>query len=160
DKMAVGMKDMVRSFDVVRVRGEERASAVDRAATEEPLEIRLHRRPFAVIMRTPGADRELAAGFLLAERVIAGADDLGTVEHCILAPERGADNTVNVTLIDPARVDRLLAERRQVTTNSSCGLCGRQTIESLVTGLPPLRVSWTVLPATLVALPPRLRAAQ
>src|SRR5262249_46375593 len=45
-------------------------------------------------------------------------------------------------------------------TNSSCGLCGRQTIESLVTGLPPLRVSWTVLPATLVALPPRLRAAQ
>src|SRR5262249_18616220 len=101
DKMAVGMKDMVRSFEVVRVRAEERGSAVDRAATEEPLEIRLHRQPFAVIMRTPGADRELAAGFLLAERVIAGADDLGLVEHCVLAPERGADNTVNVTLIDP-----------------------------------------------------------
>ena len=44
--------------------------------------MRLHDQPFAVIMRTPGADRELAAGFLLAERVIAGADDLGTIAHC------------------------------------------------------------------------------
>src|SRR5204863_1845207 len=72
-----------RSFDIVRVRGKDRAAATDHAATEEPLEIRLHRRPFAVVMRTPGADRELAAGFLLSERVIRTADDLGTIEYCM-----------------------------------------------------------------------------
>jgi FdhD protein len=68
--------------DIVRVREGRRTVERDHAATEEPLEIRLHGRPFAVIMRTPGRDRELAAGFLLAERVIRTADELGTIEYC------------------------------------------------------------------------------
>ena len=72
----------LRHIDIVRVNARLRASDTDRAAVEEPLEVRLHGRPFAVIMRTPGADRELAAGFLLAERVLRSADDLGTIEHC------------------------------------------------------------------------------
>ena len=76
------MADVLRSVDVVRVRGVARAAEIDRAATEEPLEVRLHGQPFAVIMRTPGADRELTAGFLLSERVITSADDLGTIEYC------------------------------------------------------------------------------
>src|SRR5712692_10756469 len=76
------MLSALKAVDVVRVRGGRRADDTDRAAAEEPLEVRLHGRPFAVIMRTPGADRELAAGFLLSERVIASADDLGTIEHC------------------------------------------------------------------------------
>src|SRR3954468_9177932 len=92
------MSEALRAVEVVRVRGGARAAESDRAATEEPLEIRLHGEPFAVIMRTPGADRELAAGFLLAEQVIAGADDLGAIAHCT---EPGADhpeNIVNVML--------------------------------------------------------------
>src|SRR5260221_14791782 len=71
-----------RRFEVTRVRAGHRVEGSDQAATEEPLEIRLHGRPFAVIMRTPGADRELAAGFLFAERVLKSADDLGTIEYC------------------------------------------------------------------------------
>src|SRR5216117_2642072 len=71
-----------RSVSVIRVHGAERAASRDYAATEEPLEIRLHGRSFAVIMRTPGADRELAAGFLLSERVLSSPDDLGTIEYC------------------------------------------------------------------------------
>lgn len=67
---------------MVRVQNGRRADVIDRAATEEPLEIRLHGKPFAVIMRTPGADRDLAAGFLLAERVLRTPDDLGTIEYC------------------------------------------------------------------------------
>src|SRR5882672_10812597 len=127
------MSEALRSVGVVRVRGGIRTEESDCAATEEPLEVRLHNRPFAVIMRTPGADRDLAAGFLLAERVIAGADDLGTIAHC---PDPAADhreNIVNVTLAHRSAdaIDRLLAERRQVSGNSSCGLCGRRTIESL-----------------------------
>jgi FdhD protein len=146
---------------VVRVRGAAREASVDRAATEEPLEIRLHDRPFAVIMRTPGADRELAAGFLLAERVIRGADDLGTIKHCVDAGV-AAENVVNVTLANGSAgaLDRLLADRRQVMTNSSCGLCGRLTIESLACDAARITSAWTV-PASLVAtLPDRLRTRQ
>src|SRR5437762_11317325 len=110
------MTEALRSVSVVRVTGRERASEIDRAATEEPLEIRLHDRPFAVIMRTPGADRELAAGFLLAERVIRTADELGTIAHCVENDSR--ENIVNVTLANGSResVERILAGRRQVTT--------------------------------------------
>jgi FdhD protein len=143
--------------EVVRVRAGARASDRDRAATEEPLEIRLHDRPFSVIMRTPGADRELAAGFLLAERVLNGADDLGTIAHCA-----DGENIVNVTLTgtSPASLDRLLADRRLVTTSSSCGLCGRRTIDSLAADAAPIAARWTVASAAIAAMPAELRARQ
>ncbi len=167
------MDDMVRSFEVVRVRGRARESELDRAVTEEPLEIRLHGRPFAVSMRTPGADRELAAGFLLSERVIAGADDLGTIEHCRSGGSRrsggaegaesqhdGAQNIVNVTLCDLSLVERAFAGRRQVTATAACGLCGRLTIESLATDVKPLERTWSIPSDVLLTLPNRLREAQ
>src|SRR5919204_6664920 len=102
------MADPARSFAVVRVRGTARAVDVDRAATEEPLEIRLQGRPFAVVMRTPGADRELAAGFLLSEQVIRTAADLGTIEYCAGRSNDGlcgadGENIVNVTLTGRSR---------------------------------------------------------
>src|SRR5256885_14844448 len=132
--------DSFRSVEVTRVRDGVRAGDRDRAATEEPLEVRLHNRPFAVVMRTPGADRELAAGFLLAERVVTSADDLGAIAHCTDAAVDHPENVVNVTLANgsPASLDRLLAERRQVTTNSSCRMLGRRTIESLAADVAPL----------------------
>jgi FdhD protein len=154
------MAEPLGPVDIIRVRGAERIAQMDRAATEEPLEIRLHDRPFAVIMRTPGADRELAAGFLLAERVIASADDLGTVRHCVDGAH--PENIVNVTLTDrsPDAIDRLLAGRRQVATNSSCGMCGRRTIESLVADVPPITARWTTAASMIAGLPERLRARQ
>ena len=156
------MTEALRSVSVVRVTGRERASEIDRAATEEPLEIRLYDRPFAVIMRTPGADRELAAGFLLAERVIAGADDLGTIAHCADPAADHRENIVNVTLANRSAdaIDRLLAGRRQVTGNSSCGLCGRRTIESLASDTEPIRSAWAIAASTVAMLPGRLRARQ
>jgi len=162
-----------RTFPVIRVREGRPRTGTDKAATEEPLEIRLHGRPFAVIMRTPGADRELAAGFLLAERVISGADDLGTIEYCTdRDPERmplsdgrsfeGADNTVNVTLVNGSddRIARLLEDRRQVITSSSCGLCGRQKIESLATDVDVIQARWTVPSSSISQMPVRLRERQ
>ena len=152
---------------VTRVSGEGRVAVSDRAATEEPLEIRLHGRPFAVIMRTPGADRELAAGFLFSESVVASAENLGTIEHCtenLSNPGNPASpaNLVNVTLTDvsAAALERILAERRQVTTNSSCGMCGRLTIDSLRADRPALRCDWTMPRAIVASMPERLRAAQ
>src|SRR5712692_1199614 len=84
------MSEVLKPVDVLRIKAGSQAQERERAAVEEPLEIRLHGRPFAVIMRTPGADRELAAGFLLAERVIRSADDLGTIEQCTDAQRRSA----------------------------------------------------------------------
>jgi len=151
-----------RAVDVTRVRGTEQSRAADCAAAEEPLEVRLHGRPFAVVMRTPGADRELAAGFLFSERVLTGADELGTIEYCTDPAADHPENIVNVTLTGgtPATIEHMLAERRQVTTNSSCGLCGRLTIESLRTGGQPLDASWTVGRSVVSSFPDRLRASQ
>jgi FdhD protein len=151
--------------DVIRANGTDRAPALDWAAVEEPLEIRLHDTPFAVIMRTPGADIELAAGFLFSERVISSADDLGTIAHCRDRSANDdsqvlAENIVNVTLTDDSRLGALLAGRRQVTTNSSCGLCGRRSIESLASCVPKLSSSWPMSAATLSQLADRLRATQ
>ena len=156
------MADAFREVDVTRVREGVRATDRDRAATEEPLEIRLHGRPFSVVMRTPGADRELAAGFLLAERVVLGPDDLGTIEHCTDPSVEHAENVINVTLVNLSTdaLDRLLAGRRLVTTNASCGMCGRQTIESLRAEAPPIRSSLTVRASALAIIQDRLRAAQ
>jgi FdhD protein len=134
----------------------------DKVAVEEPMEVRVNGASFAVIMRTPGKDRDLVAGFLLAEDVVRGVDEIATIEHCADTTEEGRDNTINVTVIGDA-VERLtarLGERRQVTMTSSCGLCGRRTIESLQARVSTVKGEWTVGAAVIASLPDRLRAAQ
>ena len=151
-----------RRVQVVRIGRRGEGSADDVAATEEPLEIRLHGKPFAVIMRTPGSDRELAAGFLLSEQVIRSADDLGAVEHCRHPDHPDVHNVVDVYLMGEAatRLDCHLEERRNITTSSSCGLCGRVTIESLRSNLMPLPVSNRMRVKVASELPQSLRARQ
>ena len=126
------------------------------------MEVRVNGAPFAVIMRTPGADRDLAAGFLLAEDVIRSADEIGAIEYCADADAEGRDNTINVTVLQDAvtRLDAKLAERRQVTMSSSCGLCGRLTIESLQSRVSSVTGEWTIPASVIASLPDRLRAAQ
>lgn len=156
------MAEPLREFEIVRVGEGGRAAGSDRAAAEEPLEIRLHGQPFAVIMRTPGADRELAAGFLLSERVLKSADDLGTIEYCRDGSMQSVENVVNVTLTGTALhgLDRILDDRRKTMTNSSCGLCGRLTIESLKNDVPPLRGEGSIPSSLISSLPDKLRGTQ
>ncbi len=137
-------------------------SARDLAAVEEPLEVRLHGRPFAVIMRTPGEDRELAAGFLWSEGVIRSAADVGAVEHCRHPDRPDGHNVVDVYLLGESRasLDVCLAERRNVVTNSSCGLCGRVTIDSLKTRATALPATWSMTTTVAARLPDRLRDRQ
>ena len=120
--------------EVVRVeagRAERRADAV---AVEEPLEIRVDGETIAVTMRTPGADGDLALGFLFSEGMIAGAGDVGSATHCGRPGEEGYGNVVDVRSAGGHRIDpeRILEGRRWSTTSSACGVCGRRSIEGLL----------------------------
>jgi FdhD protein len=151
-----------RSVQVLRVSPAGAEERGDVAATEEPLEVRLHDSRFAVIMRTPGSDRELAAGFLLAEGIIQSGDELGAIEHCRHPDHPESHNVVNVFLLGRAagELDTTLAQRRNVLSNSSCGICGRVSIESLATRAEPLASTITVASEVMRMLPDRLRARQ
>jgi FdhD protein len=151
-----------RRVKVTRVGRASERGQEDLAAAEEPLEVRLHGKPFAVIMRTPGQDRELAAGFLLSEEVIRSCDDLGAVEHCRHPHHPDVHNIVDVYLVGDraARVAEQLEQRRNIVTSSSCGLCGRLTIESLRCRLAPLEAAETVNRDVVAVLPRSLRQRQ
>ncbi|CAN5582661.1 formate dehydrogenase accessory sulfurtransferase FdhD [soil metagenome] len=152
-----------RKVRVTRVgRGGPDGVADDLAAAEEPLEVRLHGRPFAVIMRTPGRDRELAAGFLLSEGIIGGPSDVGAVEQCRHPEHPDVHNVVDVYLLGDAaaRLDAILEQRRNVTTTSSCGICGRVTIESLRRHADPVPAGGVMPRELFTALPFGLRERQ
>jgi FdhD protein len=151
-----------RRVQVIRFGRRAGRPAEDLAATEEPLEVRLHGKPFAVIMRTPGSDRELAAGFLLSEGVIQSHDDLGAVEHCRHPDHPDVHNIVDVYLVGTAteNVAKHLEQRRNIMTSSSCGLCGRVTIESLRCQTPPLPVDTRIRAQIASELPQQLRTRQ
>lgn len=149
----------IREVVVSRIGAADRRDLV---AVEEPMEVRVNGASFAVIMRTPGADRDLTTGFLLAEDVIRTADEIGTIEYCQEVTDEGRDNTINVTLTGDAasRLDARLGERRQVMMTSSCGLCGRRTIESLQSRVASVQGDWTVSAGVIASLPDRLRRSQ
>ena len=152
----------IRVVEIQRRRGAESRADTDRIAVEEPMEVRVNGSPFAVIMRTPGQDIPLAAGFLLAEDVVRGLHEVASIEQCADVEVEARDNVLNVTVIGEA-VERLvvrLGERRQVITTAACGLCGRRTIESLRSRAPVVPVTWSVSAAVVRQLPVALRAAQ
>lgn len=151
----------VRVYDTLSAGpGSERRS--ERVAVEEPMEVRVNGAPLAVVMRTPGADRELAAGFLLAEDVVRGADEIGLIEYCLDAEDEGCGNILNVTVLGDAvlRLGDRLSNRRQVMMTTSCGLCGRRTIESLHAHVSSVDGDWTVPASVVTAMPGTLRGAQ
>lgn len=129
---------------------------MDELAEEEPLEIRVKGRAVSVTMRTPGHDAELAAGFLLSEGIIRSQTDLLRVEPCA---HDSIGNILNVVLSPGTAVDfdRLT---RHVFASSSCGLCGKATIESVCQQVDPIESDTRVEADILLKLPERLRAAQ
>lgn len=150
---------------VVRVGPGGAEERPDQLATEEPLEIRLlqgeRRRTVAVTMRTPGADAELALGFLFAEGVIRGREDVRRVEHCSGPDDAGCSNIVEVELADGLPEPELAGLDRHFFSTSACGVCGKAGLEAL-----ELRAAYgiaagpVVAPGVIAALPDRLREAQ
>ncbi|MFI0774523.1 formate dehydrogenase accessory sulfurtransferase FdhD [Streptomyces sp. NPDC021212] len=153
---------------VTRVRDGAVSTRPDTLVAEEPLEIRLNGKPLAITMRTPGDDFALAAGFLVSEGVLGSADELANIVYCAGATEDGSNtyNVVDVKLAPGVPVPDITLERNVYTT-SSCGLCGKASLDAVRTtarwrldepddGHAPVRIT----PETLTALPDRLRAAQ
>jgi FdhD protein len=129
----------------------------DKLAREEPLEIRVSGQSVAVTMRTPGHDEELAAGFLLTEGLIHRREDLITISHCPVAA--APENTLNVFLAPSLKVD-MTRLTRHVFASSSCGLCGKASIESVHQHFPPLKSRLRITARILASLPERMRQAQ
>jgi len=131
----------------------------DRVAAEEPLEIRAGGQPLAVVMRTPGDDAALAAGFLLTEGMIRGPEDIESVRHCTDVPESARGNVIDVRLA-PDVPDPTDASRRAFYVTSSCGICGKASIDAVRMQAPPLVFGATIAPDALPRLVPALRQAQ
>ncbi|MGI8482601.1 MAG: formate dehydrogenase accessory sulfurtransferase FdhD [Chthoniobacterales bacterium] len=131
----------------------------DDVAVEEPLEMRIGKEPLAVTMRTPGQDEELAAGFLLSEGIVRARSDLRELVHCTLPNSLG--NVLNITLSENAKF-RPDAAHRFGSISTSCGLCGKTSIEFIRQQFPAIERAADVRlsETTLVTLPDRLRSAQ
>lgn len=163
------MRNSSLAVDISRFAGSRREQLADDIAIEEPLEIRLGYatgdgralRSISITMRTPGDDFELAAGFLHSEGIVTGTGDILSIDYCGTAADGGERNVVRVELSADTAVDLGRLQRHFYTT-SSCGVCGKASLEALeIAGCgihddPPFRIDRD----TLAALPARLQGAQ
>ncbi|AXK31422.1 formate dehydrogenase accessory sulfurtransferase FdhD [Streptomyces armeniacus] len=153
---------------VIRVRDGAVSERPDTLVGEEPLEIRLNGKPLAITMRTPGDDFALAAGFLVSEGVVGTKDEVTSIVYCAGATADGANtyNTVDVRLAPGVPLPDITLER-SVYTTSSCGLCGKTSLDAVRTRtrwpaeeLDGVYAPFRVEPDVLTRLPDRLREAQ
>ena len=142
-----------RTISLIQCHPGGTTKAEDHVAVEEPLEIRLDGHPVAVVMRTPGHDEELAAGFLVTEGIISTVAQLRKIEP------RPEENRVLVFLQDGVEVD-LGRLTRHLFTGSSCGLCGKATLEAIFTDFPPIGRKVEIPDEVFLTAPGKLRAAQ
>jgi FdhD protein len=129
----------------------------DVVAREEPLEIRVGGRSVAVTMRTPGHDRELAAGFLLSEGLIRKREEIIEIAPC--RESDAPENTLNV-FVAPAVKVNFESLTRHVFASSSCGLCGKSSIDAVHQHFPPVESKVRISSEILMQFPIRLLAAQ
>lgn len=129
----------VRQIDIIKVKGEESFPYTDDIAVEEPLEIRIsygkdqkESKNISVTMRTPGNDAELAAGFLFTEGIISGYHQVKNIDHPQAECSRNRENIIEVELVSDF-IPQLKNADRNFYTTSSCGVCGKGSIESIKT---------------------------
>ncbi len=142
--------------------GDGRRRTADQLATEEPMEIRvdapgLEQRRVAVTMRTPGHDFELAAGFLFTEGIVSAQADVSRVRYCDVPRDEQQYNVVTVDLRRPYDPELL---QRNFYTTSSCGVCGKASLDSIAVRCEPVTAGPQVAESVIVSLPDRLREAQ
>jgi len=160
----------VRRVAIDRIAAEGQSVLDDAVAVEEPLEIRLGyfgadgrhtEQSISVTMRTPGHDGELAAGFLFTEGIVSARGDIASIGPCGPPAANGLINVVRVELSESVAVDLVRLERH-FYTSSSCGVCGKSSLEAVaVQGRYDIRsVHLQIAADVLGTLPDRLRAEQ
>lgn len=163
-------KQPVSTVHITKVNNSTFVLADDLLAVEEPLEIRLgfgeldlrDQKRVAVTMRTPGNDFELALGFLYTEGIIQNPNDIYKIQYCTeLNSIENKENIVRVELNPAVNLDWSKLQRNFYTT-SSCGVCGKESIEAIRTtcNIPKHQPQLTINPSVIVALPDKLRARQ
>lgn len=163
-------KQPVSAVHITKVNNSTFVLADDLLAVEEPLEIRLgfgeldlrEQKRVAVTMRTPGNDFELALGFLYTEGIIQNPNDIYKIQYCTeLNSIENKENIVRVELNPAVNLDWSKLQRNFYTT-SSCGVCGKESIEAIRTtcNIPKHQPQLTINPSVIVALPDKLRARQ
>ena len=129
----------------------------DDVVVEEPLEVRVNGESFSVTMRTPGDDFDLAIGLLWTEGIIHSAGEIGTIAYCPNEEQPELKNIVNVGLVD---ANRKLESSRRLWSNSSCGLCGKATLDAIRQECRRIDSRITISYDVVCKLPSRLRQAQ
>jgi len=130
----------IKRFHITKISGRMVSDTSDALAIEEPLEIRLEYGPpderlvknISVTMRTPGNDAELAAGFLFTEGVISSGDAIAHIQHCFIACAENKENVLIVKLKEGI-IPNLNNSERNFYTSSSCGVCGKGSINAIRT---------------------------
>lgn len=140
-------------YEVSKFDGDGFLDVSDRVASEEPLQITVDGTPVAVVMRTPGADDDLVRGFLLTEGLVESLDDVLKVDL-----DR-AKNHAYVFLADDVVLDQARLSRNLFSA-SSCGICGKASIEAIQCHAPPVDSGFLISSAMLLRLPEALRSAQ
>ena len=138
---------------IVRFDRGSSTEADDVVAVEEPLEIRVGDKPVSVTLRTPGEDFDLAAGFLFTESILTSADQIESIRHW------GSPNVVRVALRADLRLDLQRLQRHFYST-SSCGVCGKVSIDALRVHVTPIESELRVTHDVIATLPDKLRASQ
>jgi FdhD protein len=150
------MRDSRRVF-LLKVDQKQRQRIDDDVVIEEPLEIRVNGDSLSVTMRTPGDDFDLAVGLLWTEGIIRSREEIGTIAYCPDEEQPELKNIVNVVLVD---AKRKIESTRRLWSNSSCGLCGKATLDAIRQTCQPIASSILVSSDLLFSLPSRLRQAQ
>ena len=164
------IKPSVSSVNITRIINNQPEQTLDLLAVEEPMEIRLgfgpmdarQQKSVSVTMRTPGNDFELALGFLFTEGIIQNPTDVYKIQYCTeLNTKENLENIVRVELKPDLEIDLSKLQRNFYTT-SSCGVCGKESIEAIITNCPVQLPDFSVLinPQTITQLPDKLRAQQ
>jgi FdhD protein len=152
--------DAVRSERIVRYGSGVSAPREDRVTVEEPLEIRVGAQTLAVTMRTPGHDFDLAAGWLLTEGIVQRPNEIVRLEHCREVRSSEEEGNVVIVRTTAPAGDALDRARRILLTSSSCGLCGKGSIESVRGRVPPVSSDARTSAEVIQGLPETLRRAQ
>lgn len=146
---------LLHEWDDGRVRAQQ-----DYLVGEEPLEIRVGEHPLTVTMRTPGDDLDLAAGFLFTEGLVRRREQIVSIEHASACKPTERGNIVRVELTAHVQLD-LEKTRRNFFAGSSCGICGKASIEAVrARGVRPPNPNFRVEPDVICRLPDSLRARQ